>query len=68
MSKSPRLIITSQLACPGIEGWTYVSEVLGEGCEDQAIAGGGVPNALSVYTGSDLERYKQVRLYIAARL
>ena len=56
VSKSPGLIITSQLACPSVKGWIYVSEVLGEGCEDQAITGGGVPNGLSVYTGSDLEK------------
>ena len=68
MSKSSGLIVTSQFACPSVEGCTYISEILGESCEDQAIAGGWVPNDSSVSKGSDLERQKQVRLYIAARL
>ena len=68
MSESFGLVVTSQFAGPSVESCTYVVGVQGEGRQDQAIAGGGVPNGLSVFTGPDLEREKQVRLYIAARL
>lgn len=68
MPESLGLIVPSQFAGPDVEGCTYEGAVLGEGCEDKPIAGGRVPGVLSVCTGFDLERQKQVRLYIAARL
>ena len=52
MSK-PWLIVTSQLAGPIVEGGTYKRGVLGEGCEDQPIAGGRVPGILLVSIGFD---------------
>ena len=42
------LIDTGQLAGPYVQGWIYVSAVLGEACENQAIAGARVPVGLSV--------------------
>lgn len=62
------LVVTSQLAGPIVEGCTYIRRVLGEGGEDQPIAGGMVPGILSISIGFDLERQKEVKLYMAARL
>lgn len=42
MPESLGLVITSQLAGPSVERCTYESKVLGEGSEDQTIAGGRV--------------------------
>ena len=67
MSK-PWLVVTGQLAGPIVEGGTYVRGVLGEGGKDQPIAGGRVPGTLSVSIVFDLERQKEVKLYMAARL
>lgn len=69
MSESSGLVVTGQLAAPGVEGCVYVGEVQGEGCEDQAVAGGGVPEGfVSLYGFLTSRGRKPVRLYIAARL
>ena len=43
------LVVAGQFAGPDVVGCGYGGGILGEGCEDEAVAGGRVPdNALSV--------------------
>lgn len=48
-SESFGLVVAGQLAGPNVEGCTYVRGVVGVGCEDQAVAGVGVPDDWSVF-------------------
>ena len=65
------LVVAGQFAGPDVVGCGYGGDILGEGCEDEPVAGGRVPdNPLSVCTSIflEIEPQKQVRLYVAARL
>lgn len=53
MSESFGLIVPSQFAGPNVKGCTYEGGILGEGCEDNPIAGGRVPDFLLVCNGFD---------------
>ena len=70
-SESFGLAVAGQLAGPDVVGRGYRGGILGEGGEYEAVAGGRVPDIPLVSLESvfiELERRKQVRLYIAARL
>lgn len=51
MSESLGLVVPGQFAGPDVEGCAYEGGILGEGCEDEPIAGGRVPDVLSVWDG-----------------
>ena len=70
-SESFGLVVAGQFAGPDVVGCGYRGGILGEGGEYEAVAGGRVPDIPLVSLENisiKLERRKQVRLYIAARL
>ena len=64
------LVVAGQFAGPDVVGCGYGGGILGEGCEDEPVAGGGVPDVpLSVYKVLSIESNGKIgERYVAARL
>ena len=57
VAEASGLVAAGEFAGEDVKSWGDVGEVLGEGCEDQAVAGGGVPEGFVSRCGfCDLER------------